>query len=143
MPFIDESFVKIDWSEEDECIVADWKGVGRGAEYRAALDRSLELVRRRKARRWLAIMVEAQGVMAPEDTEWLVHDWFPRLLALGAKRFAVVLPPQALAAMQLNRLKREIDEEKESPDAFRNRYFDDVDKARAWLAEGSQAAEKR
>lgn len=135
MPFIDEPFVKIDWDEETRSIVADWKGVGRGAAYRAALDRSLELVRKHGARRWLGIMLEVTGVMSPEDSEWLVHDWLPRLLAAGCRRLAVVLPPQALAAMQLNRLKREIDAEKPDPEAFHNRYFDDLAEAHAWLAE--------
>ena len=71
MPFIDEPFVKIDWDEKTQCIVADWKGVGRGTAYRSALDRSLELVRKHKARKWLGIMLETSGVMAPEDAEWL------------------------------------------------------------------------
>src|SRR5262249_6213138 len=135
MAFIDEPFVKIDWDTSTQCIVADWKGVGRGAAYRAALDRSLELVRKHKASRWLGIMLEANGVMAPEDAEWLRVDWFPRLLAAGGRRFAVVLPAQALAAMQLNRIKREIDADKPDPNAFLNRYFDNVAEARAWLAQ--------
>ena len=136
MPFIDEPFVKIDWEPESGCIVADWKGIARGATYRAALDRSLELVKTHGARRWLGNMLEAQGVMSQEDSDWLVNDWFPRLLALGAKRFAVVLPPHALAAMQLNRMKKVIDEEKPDPNVFQNRYFDNVEEARAWLGRG-------
>jgi hypothetical protein len=135
MAFVDESFVKIDWDEKSGWVVADWKGIGRGAAYRAALDRSLELVRKHKARKWLAIMLEAAGVMAPDDAEWMRVDWFPRLLAEGGRRFAIVIPPQALEAMQMNRIKREIDREKPDPDAFANRYFDNVDEARRWLSE--------
>src|SRR5262245_1596227 len=97
MAFVDEPFVKIDWDEKLQSIVADWKGIGGGEAYRWALDRSLELVRARKARRWLGIMLDASGVMSQDDTDWLVRDWFPRLLAAGGRRFAVVLPPQALA----------------------------------------------
>jgi hypothetical protein len=135
MPFIDEPFVKIDYEEASQSVVADWRGpIGRGPGYRSALDRSLELVKARGAKRWLGNMLESTGVMSPEDSSWLVNDWFPRLLATGAKRFAVVIPPQALAAMQLNRLKRDIDAEKESPDVFQNRYFDNLAEARAWLA---------
>jgi hypothetical protein len=134
MPFIDEAFVRIDWDEKAQCIVADWKGVGRGAAYRGALDRSLELVRKHGARRWLGNMLEAAGPLAPEDAEWLRIDWFPRLLKAGGRRFAVVLPPQAIAALQLNRIKREIDIGKKDPDAFENRYFDNLAEARAWLA---------
>src|SRR5260370_26048815 len=109
MAFIDLPFVKIDWDEPSRSVVAEWRGpIGRGEAYRAALDKSLELVRTRAARRWLAVMLDSTGVLSPDDSTWLVRDWFPRLLALGAKRFAIVVPPQALAAMQLNRLKREI-----------------------------------
>jgi len=135
MAFVDTPFVTIDWDEPSRSIVAEWKGpIGRGAAYRAALDRSLELVKQRGARRWLAVMLESTGVLPQEDSTWLVHDWFPRLLAAGGQRFAVVIPPQALAAMQLNRLKREIDSEKENEAAFQNRYFDNLGEARAWLA---------
>ncbi len=135
MPFIDEPYVKIDYEETIKSIVAVWRGpIGRGPGYRAALDRALELVKARSARGWLADMLESTGVMSPEDSSWLVNDWFPRLLATGAKRFAVVIPPQALAAMQLNRLKRDVDAEKESPDVFANRYFDNLAEARAWVA---------
>jgi hypothetical protein len=135
MAFIDEPFVQIDWDEPGQCIRADWKGaVGRGEPYRAALDRSLALVRKYNARNWLAVMLESSGVMTPEDTEWLRVDWFPRLLAAGGRRFAVVIPAQALAALQLNRIKREIDAEKKDPNAFLNRYFDNIPEARAWLA---------
>jgi hypothetical protein len=79
-------------------------------------------------------MLDVTGVLSPEDSEWLVQDWFPRLLAAGGRRFAIVIPPSALAAMQLNRQKREIDSEKTDPTAFQNRYFDNVPEARAWLA---------
>jgi hypothetical protein len=133
MPFIDESFVKIDWDEQRQCIVADWKGIGRGEAYRSALDRSLELVRMHRARRWLGIMLEASGTMSPEDTKWLKDDWFPRLLEAGGRKIAIVLPAQALVALQMNRLKREIDAEKPDPEAFLNRYFDNVEEAEAWL----------
>jgi hypothetical protein len=133
MPFIDEPFVKIDWDGQLRAIVAEWKGIARGETYRAALDRSLELVRQHHARRWLGDMLEASGVMSQEDSDWLARDWFPRLLAAGGRRFAVVMPPQTLAAMQMNRLKREIAAEND-PDAFITRYFDNLDEARAWLA---------
>ncbi len=134
MPFIDEPFVKIDWEESTKAVVADWKGpIARGPAYRKVLDRSLELVKAKNAKRWLGNMLDSTGVMSPEDSTWLVNDWFPRLLGLGAKRFAVVIPPQALAAMQLNRLKRDIDAEKESAEVFQNRYFDNLAEARAWL----------
>jgi hypothetical protein len=139
MPFIDEPFVQIDWDEKSQAIVAEWKGSARGEAYRSALDRSLELVRRHKARRWLAIMLESTGVLPPEDAEWLQHDWFPRLLAAGGRRFAIVLPAAGLAALQLNRIKKSIDEEKDDVHTFANRYFDDVKKARAWLAEDAAA----
>jgi hypothetical protein len=135
MPFIDEPFVKIDWDEKGQCVVADWVGAGRGAPYRAALDRSLDLVKKHKARRWLAIMHESSGVLPPEEADWMQRDWFPRLLAAGGRRFAIVVPKAALAALQLNRIKREIDSEKPDPDAFLNQYFDDVGEARAWLSE--------
>ncbi len=48
----------------------------------------------------------------------------------------MVLPPQALAAMQLNRMKKEIDDDKETPDVFQNRYFDNLAEARVWLTRG-------
>jgi hypothetical protein len=133
MPVIDEPFVKIAWDEKGQWIFADWKGtIGTGAAYRGALDRSLELVRKHRARRWLANMLESTGVMAPDDAEWLRADWFPRLLAAGGRRFAVVMPAQAIATLQLNRIKREIAAEND-PNAFVNRYFDNLPEARTWL----------
>jgi len=134
MAFIDEPFVRIDWDEECKCIVAEWKGNARASSvYRATLDRSLQLVKKHSASRWLAIMIESSGVISPEDTEWLQKDWFPRLIGAGGRRFAVVLPPKGLAALQLNRIKRDIDSDKADPNAFANQYFDDVSIARAWL----------
>jgi hypothetical protein len=133
MAFIDEPFVRIDWDEANQCITAEWKGNAHGSVYRSVLDRSLDLVRKHKASRWLAIMVESSGVISPEDSAWLSGDWFPRLVSAGGRRFAIVLPPKGLAALQLNRIKREIDSSKDDPNAFANQYFDDVAVARAWL----------
>ena len=67
------------------------------------------------------------------DSDWLVRDWFPRLLAAGGRRFAIVLPP----AVRSTELRRAASHAWRAASTGRGAHGESVRKrckARGWVA---------
>jgi hypothetical protein len=68
------------------------------------------------------------SVLSPEDTEWSMNNWFPRAIQAGWKYWALVVPQDILAQMNL----------KEFVDSYfdqglRIMVFSNSDEAMKWL----------
>jgi hypothetical protein len=66
----------------------------QGERFRGILEQGLELFKKHGARRWLS---DDRGntALPPEDTEWAVTDWSPRVIAAGWKYWAVLMPQKS------------------------------------------------
>jgi hypothetical protein len=64
------------------------------------------------------------------DRDWIVEEFFPRALAAGLRRVALVIPKNDLAMTTVDQLMHRL------PAAeVEVAYFPTVDEARAWLTE--------
>jgi hypothetical protein len=108
-------------------VVVEWEGWADSAEFAALLDAAVRALSEHRASRLLADC-RRQKVLRPEDQDRADKEWFPRALAAGLKRFAIVLPTRVLAAMNVQ------DRLDKVPNATVDiAYFEGVDEARAWL----------
>ena len=98
-----------------------------GDEFRAVLEKGLEVFRTRGATKWLSDD-RANGPIRPADGEWALEDWAPRVLAAGWKYWAVVLPKRTLGQMNM---KRWVDTYTQQ--GVTARTFTDPGQAMTWL----------
>jgi hypothetical protein len=115
------------WDDEGQFVLVEWEGWANSTEFAALLDAEIRALRQHHGSRLLADC-RRQKVLNPEDQDRANQDWLPRALAVGLKRFAVVLPSSGLAEVNL---KNSLG--KAPAGALDVAYFATVDEAREWL----------
>lgn len=87
-----------------------------------------ELMEAHGAVKWLSD--DRQNVVvSPEDLKWSDTVWLPRVLKAGFRYWAIVVPAQAVAEMQMKTLQA-----KHRKQDITVEMFDTVEDAMAWLA---------
>jgi len=71
-----------------------------GEEFRNILNTGAETMEKYKATKWLSDDRE-NSALSPEDTEWSKSNWFPRALKAGWKYWALVVPQDIMAQLNL------------------------------------------
>jgi hypothetical protein len=119
--------VSVRWDRIDKLVLVEWEGWADSAEFAALLDAEVRALTELGGSRLLADC-RRQKVLRPDDQDRADKEWLPLALAAGLKRFAIVLPTSALAAMNVQ------DRLGKVPNAtLEIAYFEGVDEARAWL----------
>ena len=75
------------------------KAIG-GAEFRAILNGGADLLARNGAHKWLSDD-RNNSAMSDEDTQWSMTDWFPRAVQSGWKFWALVVPADGMAKLNM------------------------------------------
>ncbi len=127
MTYFDESYLAIRWDEASRCVVMKWKKFTHSHEFRTGLEKGLELAKQKAASRWLAD-VRNIGALPQDDQDWSNRDWFPRVLAAGIKRNALIVPTSTLHQIAMEAIRSKV----EGVD-LETAYFDDIEKAKQWL----------
>jgi hypothetical protein len=123
-------FITIHWDEEINAVVMEWTKFAVSALFRRALNDGLDLLIEKGSHRWLADL-RGLGPVGPEDQKWSNEDWFPRAIAGGVTRMALVAPNSTLSKMSVDTIMERVGEVN-----LARHYFDSVEDARLWLAEG-------
>jgi hypothetical protein len=98
-----------------------------GLEFRSVLNEGAALLQKYGAQKWLSDD-RNNSALTEEDTEWSKSDWFPRASSSGWKFWALVVPPDLMARLNL----------KEFVDAYyeqglRTMVFTEPEEALQWL----------
>jgi hypothetical protein len=88
--------VTVGWYSPKEIVHVQWQAAANSADLRAAVDAGLVTLSENRGTRWCADCRDL-GPISADDQAWLDGDWFPRALAAGVERMAIVLPHQPLA----------------------------------------------
>jgi hypothetical protein len=128
MVVLDTPAARVEWDEETQCVVLSYKNTFiEGAEYRKVLTTVLEVLREHGARRVLADTRQMK-VISAEDQAWVAKEWIPESMKDGLKYSAVVMPKSTVARMSVKQIVND------AGYLGRERaFFDDIDKAKAWL----------
>jgi len=116
------------WDEAGQLVLVEWEGWANSSEFAALLQGEIEALRKHRASRLLADC-RRQKVLNPADQERANQEWVPRALAVGLKRFAVVVPSSVLAELNL---KASLD--KVPANELDVAYFATPEEARVWLS---------
>lgn len=128
MKHMDQPNVTLLWDDTLRSVVITWRGFNEGQEFRAPMERALEVLRANRASRWLADLRDAK-VNTAEDQQWLQSDLIPRAMQAGNRFTAFVVPKSTIAKLGVQRVLRHagaIESE--------TRFFDSMEAARKWLA---------
>ncbi|WP_139924419.1 STAS/SEC14 domain-containing protein [Hymenobacter sp. DG01] len=110
------------------CLHQTWTGFATGPLLREAHEATLELLSRHGVQQVLADTREMRTILRT-DQQWITDDFFPRALARGYRRVAVVV-----SADMFNQLSvRAILDPVLGQSAFTVEYFGNLETARAWL----------
>ena len=96
---IDGAAASIRFHPKSKVVHQEVKRFVRGAELRALFEKSLENLAANRATKWLSDD-RASGPLAAGDADWVVNDWAPRMLQVGWRFWAAILPKRATGPVQ-------------------------------------------
>ncbi|HEV2029545.1 MAG TPA: STAS/SEC14 domain-containing protein [Candidatus Dormibacteraeota bacterium] len=117
----------VSWEAASRAVYIEWQGWATPDEFAAALDSGVATLIAHHSTLWLA---DCRGMktIQQSDQEWLDKHWFPRVLAAGLKRMALVIPISGLAKMNLEEIMGKV------PNTdLEVGFFATVAEARTWL----------
>jgi hypothetical protein len=117
----------VSWDPTSEAVHLEWQGWANPTEYAAANDAVLRALKEHHASRALGDCRNMKAIQQ-SDQEWMDRNWFPRALAAGLKRAALVIAKSGLAQMNLEDILRRVPGTK-----LDVAYFATVEEAREWL----------
>jgi len=98
-----------------------------GEAFRNILNTGVDAMEKYKASKWLSDDRE-NSALSPEDTEWSKNNWFPRAVKAGWKYWALVVPQDVMAQLNLQEFVDSYSEQ-----GLRIMVFTDPDEAMEWL----------
>ena len=117
----------VSWNEDGHFVLVEWRGWADPTEFAALLEAEIVALRKHRGSRMLVDGRRQKGLSAA-DQVFANEVWLPRALAVGLKRFAVVVPSSGLAEADLKtRLA------KARAKALEVAYFLTPEEAREWL----------
>ncbi|SEM98769.1 hypothetical protein SAMN05216388_100188 [Halorientalis persicus] len=116
------------WDPEIESVVHEWKKYVDGELFREGARSMLELAEERNSK---TILIDHRDMtlVDREDQEYIMEEWLPRAVEIGADYHVVVHEESTIAEMNLDDIV-DIEEHDHT-----SRMTDDMDEAREWIAE--------
>lgn len=125
MIYFSSKYVVVNWLQDIQCVYLQWNGFVIGSEYRAALNKAVELLEQKEAQNWIGD-ISNLGVVSETDQKWTNEDWTPRLLKTKLKNMALILPESFVARISVNNIISEFK-------SLNVKYFSDFEDAANWL----------
>jgi hypothetical protein len=116
------------WDPASRAVQIEWQGWADPVEFAAALEAGLGALIEHRGSRWLADCREMKAIQQ-SDQEWLDRSWFPRMIAAGLRRMAVVIPKSGLALSNLKDIISKV-----PADKIDVQYFATVEQAQGWIS---------
>ena len=103
-------------------------GQPTGTQFREALNAGVEVMKKYGGTKWLSDDRENKVIFSAEDQEWADNDWFPRMVQVGWKTWAMVVPYEIKARFNLQEIV-----DKNFERGIRIAVFSELDEAFQWL----------
>jgi hypothetical protein len=118
----------VTWDPALKAVHVEWQGWASSTERVECLEAGLRALTERQASRWL-VDGRAMRAVKQADQEWIDQDWFPRVLAAGLARMAVVDPISTMAKMNIDDMLARV-----AGTRLEVAHFATVEEAGAWLS---------
>jgi hypothetical protein len=127
MKIFESKNLVIERDDKLKCIIQHWKGFASSESFRQGIEKSIALFKDKSLDKILSNTRDF-GMVKKEDTEWVNSYSMPLLLQNGLRYIAFVVPANVFSQISVENFK------KGSKDSVEIRYFDDVEKAKEWMA---------
>jgi hypothetical protein len=115
------------WDPMAGAVHIEWQGRTDSIEFAQVLEAGLGALKQYHGTRWLADCRRMKTI-AQSDQDWVDRSWFPRMLAAGLRRMAVLMPRSSLARVNVEDIL-----DKVSGTKLEVAYFASIEEARQWL----------
>lgn len=122
---LDESYVLVQFDEENSVIEIIWKKFAMSKQYRNAIQTAYNAVVTYQASSWLSDMTNA-GVVAMEDQKWMKEEMIPKGIEAGVSKIAVVVSKDVFSQIFLRSIDTKLT-------TFTKEHFENIKEARAWV----------
>jgi hypothetical protein len=119
----------VTWDPTMRAVYTEAQSWADPTEMAAVLEAGLQGLTEHGGSRWLADGRNMKAIKQ-SDQDWIVEEFFPRAVAAGLRRFALVIPENDLAMTTVDQLMHRLPAAKVDV-----AYFPTVDEARSWLTE--------
>lgn len=124
---VDNEFATLVYIPELKLVRHKFHKAIAGQPFRAMLNRGVELLIENQAHKWLSD--DRENMAFPDDdNQWIVGDWIPRAIAAGWKYWALVVPEDYAARVNMSDLINALEDK-----GLRMMVFTDPDKALKWI----------
>jgi hypothetical protein len=105
-----------------------FRGHPEGKQFRDAFNAGVEAMKKYGGAKWLSDDRECTVAFPPEDQEWADNDWFPRMVQVGWKMWAMVVPNEIKSRINMVDVV-----DKMFDRGIKVAVFSDFDEAFQWL----------
>jgi hypothetical protein len=123
----DDDFATLWYHTEQKIVHHKIKKWIAGDNLRNLLNKGYEVIKKNNAQKWLSDD-RNNSVLNPDDEKWAKTDWFVRMLKVGWKYWAIVLPEKVVGQMNIKRFSEDY-----SKAGITAKLFSDPDEALKWL----------
>jgi hypothetical protein len=130
----------VKWDATSKAVYVEWQGWADPTEFAALSEAGLRALTEHHGSRWLGDLRHMKAIQQ-SDQDWASQNWFPRVLAAGLRRMALVIPTSGIAKANLEAILGRVQGEdplKRLPTHVPGTnmglaYFATVKEARDWL----------
>ena len=126
----DKPFLTILADDEFKQIHLRWKKFANSDEFREGLSFALDYVKKHNVKKWLANLRD-MSIIKETDRDWVNNIWFPLLSKTNLERMAILVSQDYFNQSAVTRIMNKAEEDQLL--RFPTEYFNDIDRARAWL----------
>ncbi|MCP4104456.1 MAG: hypothetical protein GY749_02810 [Desulfobacteraceae bacterium] len=128
MQIDDKPHCTIDYDPKLKCVIQTWRGFAGSQKFRASILETIDAFARHDAEAIISNTQEAEAVKQ-NDADWVATYANPILIRHGLCRIAFIVPESVLGKWSVNHFMQE------STEQLKMQYFDNFDKAKAWIAQ--------
>lgn len=129
MAHYESDFASVEYDRESGAVVGQLREFTEGEPFREYMEAIIEALDTEGSDRVLADTIQFDAALTQDDQVWSVKDWSPRAEEAGLEHMALVMPESVVAEMSVDSIVDMAD------DTINRGLFDDMDEAKAWLAE--------
>ena len=102
MTIIDNEYATLYYHSDKKIVHHEFHKFIFGQPFRDVLTKGAEIFEKYSACKWLSDDT-GNGALTPEDSEWALGEWQPRIMKAGWKYWAVVMPEKVIGQMNMTR----------------------------------------
>ncbi len=127
MQIDDKPHCTIDYDSNLKCVIQTWRGFAGSQNFRTSILKTIDVFAQHDAETIISNTQEAEAVKQ-NDADWVTTYANPILIQHGLCRIAFIIPKSVLGKWSVSHFIQESTEQQ-----LKMQYFDDLDKAKAWI----------